>query len=574
MHPNFTTHWEKRPQKFSKKHISLPTPCDPGYRVLTWFPLVATMIFVTGTAWAQPVLAPLFGDTCQAAPAKTGPIVLQANFPADGEPVLRARLFGNSDSESAFDLTFSTNTEDILLDKVALKGTPQTRSVKPGGGPEHPWVWEGVFSCRETGGEVTLNLAGEPDISIQLGDVWILAGGDNIVRSGDFNPPPDQIFRVADGAGGLGGVIVRKKKHEEKPQTKIERVPWLAGHFASLLQQKTKRPLAVCLVSTRLGRAADWESRKPVWDVLFGDLKPRGKPLAARGIVWWIGEWDAELHVLPVPLPGDDPKVFWDGVRKWQKEEYDALLKVVTGFPAMIADESSHQPTSCFQASIFSLVVGLQGIDRQPAHLDLVPSDPLPSSTWELYRGAQVEVVNHIRALPPCVPGQPQATRAALVPAIPAQLQPTKNGDEKRWFWENAATFELLGKDLAEAAWRRLAPAGTPGLAVEIGPPTATWKADRSVELTFAGTVQGLPATLPPEEAQLQYALKSQPDRWLPAPFPWGNPLTIPAPAQAQDEVWAVRYGPGNHPNARHALKDAQGNAAGFIPVFRFHQPP
>ena len=473
-------------------------------------------------------------------------LVLQANFPGESEPPLKARLFGTSTDSNEITITFTLIKGEAMLDGTDLTESPGASGILRSEGGTNYWSWEGVFKCPTNTATIGIRINDDAPITARLGDVWVAAGGPNVATSSVMAASNAAAFA---GSGGRLPTIVAIP--DEAADNNAAPAPVLASTFAAVLAQKLQRPIAVYTISANQGNFIFWLSNAP-WLPLYGWDAPHEVTIGTRGIIWWWGEWETEFGADASALellsgaPGFGAKV-----KDLQQLDKTGLLKCWRHFTSMIGGADI---VNCPQQ--LDLIVQLEGVDRQPAHVNNFgfAREEEQASPWEVMRAAQTEAVLELR------------TSAAMVSAV-------TNEDDSlpaKWFWD-ASSVSRLATNLAVTAWRRLRLPPAKQVKIGLGLPTADWSDSKSVTLSF----EGLPAreNLMPKDgsARIQYSTNANLDLWTGFFGKWTPKLTLSAGQQA---IVAVRYGAGTAPRPLFSFRIKGEDKQVTVPAFQFFRPP
>ena len=496
-------------------------------------------------------------------------LVLQGNFVDDGNPGLKARLFGTADDESDFTISFSSGSGRVTLDNKRLDGDPVSVTVRPK--PISPFAWScsAVFKCLDKTAEVDFWTQGGVTNRAYLGDVWVIAGGENVMVTSPPEPPDGGRFVVFE-SPTCSPVVACLPEQRADPLQK--QAPTLAWKFGMAVAKKLQRPVETHIISSRHARYSSWFRNSTNWLPLFGWEHKHELTIGTRGIVWWWGEWEAEYGGFPNPLP-NEPRATAAGwataLSDWEQTQSKAFQNCLTSFTAMTAGTPTPDSDDSAQVKQLTLVVQLQGVNRQPEHLKLFGFEKEGASSWELFRASQNEAVLALREKRTLGDGvfgigsEKIRPRAAIVPA----MQSPSNSFPNKWFWESA-DIGRLADELAATAYRHLGPGRTGDF--EIGSPTVDWKDSKTVTINFKGKPTVIPPAARPELAQLEYSTADDPDSWATFRKVWSESITISVPNKI---IRAVRYGAGNAPLLQYCIIPGTNRPSVTIPTFEFFRP-
>jgi hypothetical protein len=323
-----------------------------------------------------------------------------------------------------------------------------------------------------------------------------------------------------------------------------------------------------------------WGPRKKASDWIGSSLAPlngwngqRAETIGIRGIIWWVGDNDAESDDFPEPLPdeiGEKLRIYryqldrWQGQRRRQFSQ--ALLRVADKALGREPSPSLHGNDSAL-AGLVLLIVQTQSVWRQSQNFDRFTFAPASDSSWELVRAAQLDVARDWRAL---------GFRTLLVPALADSNSAALA--QARWLWrdptsqspldlqrkaENDERYQTLAVRLSQAAQ-----AGIGSLPGDLPPnlPQITFSAaEATIKIGGSSLVSSAP-----KPARLEYLTLQDPSAWK----PWTGTLAASNTiAEPNHTVIGVRYASGDWPGPLHSVNDANGSTIGLLPAFETLKP-
>lgn len=494
-------------------------------------------------------------------------LVLQGNFKADGKPALKARLFGIADDDSPFNISFKCTSSQVTLDGKRLDGKPAPYTITPEGVPPFAWKWAGLFQCLDKTADVEFWIEDDAPNTAHLGDVWVIAGGENVAVVSTNQSASSNNAIVSASPNGSKVVTCLPGAIGNAP---VGEAPTLGWSFASGMAKALQRPQETYTISVSHARYSTWLPSSPNWLSLFGWDHKHDVTIGTRGIVWWWGEWEAEYSFPPAPMPNQRAATAsgWsDLLADWEGSQERAFQKCLTGFTMMTAGDARPDDNEPAQVKQLTLVVQLQGVKRQPEHVKSFDFEKNATSSWELFRAAQNQAVSILREKRTVggtlgIGGETIRPRAAIIPAVRSQA----NQFPDKWFWR-PEDIARLSDELVTVALGHLGPAS--GQSVELGLPVAKWT-EKGVTLHFFAK----PAKMPEgtkQPAELQYCTEEEPDSWITFTNQWSDTITI---APAGKRVRAVRYGAGNAPILQYWIAPGTNQLPITIPTFEFYRPP
>jgi hypothetical protein len=501
-------------------------------------------------------------------------LVLQANFKEDTTTALQARLFGLSDTNAEFKLCFLCTATNVFLSRTSENqdGAPQNltnvivHSIIPQDKPPFSWAWSGMFKCLQQSADVEFWIERGKERGVtnkaHLGDVWVIAGAENVSVTSTIEETNSAHFFTTNSPAGVPVVTCLPGKKVHLP---VKSVPVLASQFAQGIVLEFGRPVETHTISVSRASYPDWFLGSQNWRPLFGWTNKAEVTIGTRGIIWWWGEWAAEYSTnFPNPLPNEpraSPKGWAEALADWETTQSLKLEQCFTNFTMMTSGPPGTDGNNPMQVEQLTLVVQLQGVNRQPAHANLFSFARNAASSWELFRAAQNQAVlavrenrgdradDHAKIRP----------RAAIVPAS----RSLTNGFPEKWFWE-ATDIALLATNLVRTASAHIRADNDHSF--EIGLPQVTWT-EKGATLRFGGDPTKMLGDSQ-RAAQLQYSTVEDPDTWVETN--WSNPITIGSDGKT---IRAVRYGAGNAPLLQYWIVAGTNEPPITIPAFEFFRP-